>query len=339
MQCAIHFVEKLMQIHASALCWFSSLSFLLRSITMRRPLLTVKQILAWADAHFASCKQWPNRDSGRIPGSLGETWCAIDQALTKNHRGLSTRCTLAQFLEKHRGVRNRMNLPRLNIKLILAWTDAHFERTAKWPTSASGKVHSEKHETWSAINMALSHGNRGLPGGSSLAKLLYVKRGVRSANNMPRLTEHQILRWAKAHYQRTGSWPKRNSGPVHNAPPETWGRINTAIVQGDRGLSGGSSLAQMLNNSVGVRNRKALPRLTIQQIVKWADEYFAQHRRWPTHLSGIIAGSRGETWSCVHAALSHGQRGFSGGSSLYRVLKEQRGVPRYRPRTKLVISA
>jgi hypothetical protein len=80
---------------------------------MRRPLLTTKQILQWVDAHYAACKQWPHRGSGRIPGSLGETWCAIDQALTKNHRGLSTNCSLAQFLQQHRGVRNRMRLPRL----------------------------------------------------------------------------------------------------------------------------------------------------------------------------------------------------------------------------------
>lgn len=306
---------------------------------MRRPLLSTKQILQWADAHYASCKQWPNRRSGRIPGSLGETWCAMDQALKKNHRGLSTGCSLAQFLQEQRGVRNRMRLPRLTIRMILAWADNQHAQTGTWPTSASGNVHGVEGENWLAIDLALRQGHRSLQGSSSLAKLLYVKRGVRSAYNIPRLTKQLIIRWAKAHYRRTGTWPTRSSGPILGHPCETWHRVNTSIVQGDRGMPGSSSLAQMLDEVFGVRNRKALPPLSIRQIVKWADEYVASHGRWPTHLSGQIEGTRGETWGGVHAALSQGNRGLPGGSSLYQILAQYRGVPRYRPRGKLAISA
>ncbi len=62
---------------------------------MRRPELTTKQILAWADEFYAFAKRWPKRSDGRIAGSLGETWLAIDLALRRRGRGLSFRSSLA----------------------------------------------------------------------------------------------------------------------------------------------------------------------------------------------------------------------------------------------------
>jgi hypothetical protein len=143
--------------------------------------------------------------------------------------------------------------------LILDWVDQYRARTGRLPTSASGKVHGVPGEAWSAIDLALRQGHRGLQGNSSLAKLLYNKRGVRSANNIPRLTERIIIQWAKVHHRRTGAWPTRNSGPILDAPTETWHRVNTSLIQGDRSLQGGSSLAQLLDKAFGVRNPKALP--------------------------------------------------------------------------------
>jgi hypothetical protein len=65
--------------------------------------------------------------------------------------------------------------------------------------------------------------------------------------DLPALSILQILNWADAHHARTGRWPTRNSGPVQEAPDETWGGINSALDQGWRGLPGGNSLAQLLN--------------------------------------------------------------------------------------------
>jgi hypothetical protein len=48
------------------------------------------------------------------------------------------------------------------------------------------------------VNNALSFG---LPGGSSLARLLARERGVRNRCGLPPLTEAAILRWARAHRQ------------------------------------------------------------------------------------------------------------------------------------------
>jgi hypothetical protein len=62
----------------------------------------------------------------------------------------------------------------------------------------------------------------------------------------PKLTVAQILRWADAHHERTGTWPAAGSGPVREAPGLTWLAVNGALSKGLRGLPGGDSLAQLL---------------------------------------------------------------------------------------------
>jgi hypothetical protein len=101
----------------------------------------------------------------------------------------------------------------------------------------------------------------------------------------------------------------------------TWQLIGYALAHGDRGLPQGSSLARLLARRRGVRNRKAPPPLTEDQIVTWAAQYIAAHGRRPKHISGPIDGAPGETWGGVHAALYQGSRGLPGGDSLYQLLK------------------
>jgi hypothetical protein len=60
----------------------------------------------------------------------------------------------------------------LTEEMILAWADAHHERTGRWPHAASGPIPQASGETWTAVNQALGCGHRGLPGGDTLAKLL-----------------------------------------------------------------------------------------------------------------------------------------------------------------------
>jgi hypothetical protein len=56
--------------------------------------------------------------------------------------------------------------------------------------------------------------------------------------NRATLTVQQILGWADAHRARTGRWPNPNSGPVLDAPGETWAHIKQALVKGLRGWAG-----------------------------------------------------------------------------------------------------
>src|SRR5438105_11379863 len=111
--------------------------------------------------------------------------------------------------------RRRQRPPELSIAEILAWADAHHARAGSWPTCTSGPVRDGPlGENWRKIDNALRLGLRGLPGGSSLAQLLAAERGVRNRKGLPPFTEEQILRWADAHYARTGSWPGQDSGPI-----------------------------------------------------------------------------------------------------------------------------
>jgi hypothetical protein len=296
---------------------------------MRAPELTVPQILGWLDETHERTGKWAIRTSGRIVGSLGETWCAVDLALNHCGRGLTVKSSLAQLLFDHRGVRNRSRLPRFTQKLILEWCDAEKSRSGLFPTRKSGPIRESPGDTWQIVDQPLRNGIRGLPGDSSLARLLHRKRGYRNLSQLPRLTEILIATWADAHLANKGTWPRRDSGPVFGAPGETWARISNALVQGDRGLPGGSSLAQLLAKHRNVRNQRALPKLRKKTIALWADDHLVRKGKWPTHTSGPIEAAPGETWAAVNTALQRGLRGLPGGSSLFQLLHRYRKVPRY----------
>jgi hypothetical protein len=95
---------------------------------------------------------------------------------------------------------------------ILAWVDGHHDRTGEWPKQYSGPVHDAPQETWAGINAALREGLRSLPSGSSLAQLLFEKRGVRTWASAPDLSRSQIRQWLAEHYERTGEYPSKQSG-------------------------------------------------------------------------------------------------------------------------------
>jgi hypothetical protein len=150
------------------------------------------------------------------------------------------------------GVRNRAGIPRLTVADILAWADAHRERTGAWPQRRSGPIPEAPGENWHALDIALDQGCRGLPGGSSLRQLLAEQRGVRNRADLPPLTPGHVLAWAQAHYRQTGAWPNHRSGPVSGAPGETWQGLDAALRRGRRGLPGRSSLARLLQKHLGV---------------------------------------------------------------------------------------
>ena len=217
--------------------------------------------------------------------------------------------------------------PPLALGKILAWADAHHRRTGRWPAIACrSPIPEASGESWCAINSALSYGSRGLPGGSSLARLLAKHRGRRYATAMPKLTIPQILAWADAHYHRNGRWPTKISGPVAEAPAENWGTINRAMCSGRRGLSGGLSLPKLLAEHRGRRpwGRK---RLTIRQILEWADSHYQRTGNWPTSDAGPVHGAAGESWAAIDCALSKGFRGLRSHVSLARLLEKHRGKP------------
>jgi hypothetical protein len=282
--------------------------------------LTVKQILAWADEWRQRTGKWPRATSGRIPGGLGLTWMAVNMALHQGHHGLPGRSSLARLLAARRGVRNIKELPPFTVRRILAWADAHHRRTGEWPTSFSGAIAGASGETWCAVNAALSHAGRGLPGRSSLAQLLARERGVPNIKNLPPLTIKRILAWVDAHRHRTGKWPSARSGALAEAPGETWVAVDRSLRVGQRGLAGGSSLACVLAERRDVPNRKRLPPFTVDLILAWTDAHRRRTGKWPKCRSGPIADCASTTWMAVERALAKGCRGFPGGGSLWQLL-------------------
>jgi hypothetical protein len=144
----------------------------------RLPRLTEEVIVALADVHHWWTGEWPTRESGAVLASPvpGETWLRLNQALVNGLRELPGDSSLARLLAKHRGVRNKKGLPPLTEELILQWADAYFARHGQYPPESAGPVEHAPGEKWINIAAALREGIRGLPGGSSLHKLL-VKHG------------------------------------------------------------------------------------------------------------------------------------------------------------------
>jgi hypothetical protein len=285
--------------------------------------LTAEQILAWADAHRDAAGEWPVEDSGPVRSAPGESWKAISLALARGDRGLPGGSSLARLLAEHRGARNAKDLPRLTIEEILAWADAHRATTGRWPSSSPGPVAEGSEETWAAVNTALIKGLRGLPGGSSLARLLARHRPVRPR----RLSLRKIHAWARAHREATGRWPDAHAGPVRGVPDETWSAVDASLKFGRRGLPGGSSLTALFRRSLDPDARGHRPDLTVEQVLAWADAHRDATGRWPTVTSGPVAGVPGEKWVNLNMALWHGRRGLPSGTSLARLIAEHRGAP------------
>jgi hypothetical protein len=233
---------------------------------------------------------------------------------------------LARLLWRARSVRNPADPPPLSEAQILAWADEHHERCGAWPTADSGCISSEPEENWNALDMSLRAGNRGLPGGSSLARLLARERDVPNQQDLSPLTIRQILAWADQYREQTGNWPNDASEPLREMNDERWPAINAALRMGYRSLPGGESLPQLLERKRGVRNVQALPQLSIKQILAWADDHHARTGAWPTKESGAVLGEPEENWKSVDSGLRRGLRGLRGGDSLPQLLERKRGV-------------
>ncbi len=206
-----------------------------------------------------------------------------------------------------------------------ARADAFHKRYGFWPKEGSGPQHIPEtlNDKWVNIDNALRVGVRGLPGGSSLARLLLAERAVRNAWAMPDYNVPQILGWCDTYFNRHQRWPRQANWyeVIPGTLGEKWAYVDHALQHGLRGLPGGSSLAQVLSNQRGIRNTGKLPHLTVRQIRKWASTYRQQHSRWPQCRGcGMIAGTNGETWFNIDQVLRKGMRGLPSGQSLAIVL-------------------
>jgi len=306
----------------------SSIALLLhqhRDVThlAHRPKLSTAQVLDWADRHRKATGRWPKvHDKSPIPGTV-DTWATVASALAAGKRGLP-KISLSSLLSQHRGIRNHLAAPGLSASKILAWAKQHKRITGNWPTAESGDICGVAGEKWSSVQAALSQGNRGLPGGDSLARLLHREIGVEHRLARHRLNQALILRWADRHFRRHGIWPT-----VHDRRPpadgETWAALNAALERGSRGLSGGSSLALLLAKSGRIARGQHATRLSLRTIAAWAKSHRKRTGKWPSLSAGRIGATR-ERWNNIDQCLRKGLRGLPGGSSLAEVLATHCGA-------------
>lgn len=316
---------------------------------LRAPRLTRRQILAWADAHYRRTGAWPNTKTGAVDGVPGETWEKMDVALKHGLRGLRrkpkiahqpasarNRESLLKLLHRYRNAPRFVWLKsKLTEEKILEWADEHHARTGQWPKAGSGIVAAAPENRWVVIDNALKTGCRGLPGKSSLARLLARRRGMRHASNRPRLDEKLVLRWADAFHRRTRRWPNPHSGPIPEHPGETWSSVGAAMFTGTRGMPR-KSLSALLKERRGVLPGSFKPELTVTIIREWAEAHYRRRGRWPSRAGGLVEDAPGESWANIDAALVNGHRGLQGQTSLSRVLKGRkttlrRPIARARP--------
>jgi hypothetical protein len=223
----------------------------------KRRVLTIGEVLAWADAHHARTGQWPAPSSGKVDGVPHETWAKIDNALARGYRGFPGGFTLHELLFEARGARYRYARKNAKLKRILAWACAHFETHGIWPHRRSGTIPDSDGETWGSIYNSLRSGKYARRRRRAIERLV-AKRRVPNALNKPAdLSIAQILRWADTYFKVHGRWPTAKSRGLRMGPTVSWRIIEEALRLGMRGLPGGKSLEGVLEeNGRGIANFK-----------------------------------------------------------------------------------
>lgn len=147
----------------------------------------------------------------------------------------------------------------------------------------------------------------------------------RVSQSMP-LEPDQVIQWAIEWEKATGRWPRQTDGKIPGTL-EYWTSIHGALREGWRGLPGGQSLAQFLEETLDIINRGSIPSFGPKDIIQWAKEWNKRTQKWPSFNSGPIPGTR-VTWKLVDVRLRVGTKGFLGGSGLSEFLQENCGARR-----------
>ncbi len=137
-----------------------------------------------------------------------------------------------------------------------------------------------------------------------------MKKTKRKKSPRAPLSMTRILKWADEHRRRTGRWPHHKSGTIRGSKGENWNTIDAALTNGYRGLDGGSSLAKLLAARRNKRNHLDLPRLSVAQILAWAESHRERTGEWPLETSGPIRDTHNEKWCTINRALYSGTRGL-----------------------------
>jgi len=206
--------------------------------------LSEKSIVKAMEEYHEGHGKYPFVKSGDVSKYIGFkiTWGAINQSLYYGYRGLPGGSSLSQLRKKHiTGIE-----PDLTEEVIAKAMKDYHEEHGKYPWVKSGdaKKYFGFKITWKAIEQCLKKGNRGLPGGSSLAKL----RKEHITGKETPLTEDLIVKALKNYHEDHAKYPvfyKGEDALKYIGFKIKWSAIDACLRLGHRGLSGGSTLAQL----------------------------------------------------------------------------------------------
>lgn len=306
---------------------------------INKPNLTEEEILKACEDYHKTNSKWPGgKTTDPVPGLPNETFRMLDVFLTTGGRGLRGGSSIFKLLVRE----GRIVI--LTEPIIIKSCDEHYKLTGKWPHARTkGSVPGLPDETWSSIDESIRGGLRGSinKGELSLARLLEKIRNKVNNLNKPKLTDRLILSASDEYHKLTGNWPSANNkDSVPRLPDETWRKINEALTKGFRGLPGGSSLSNLLEEHGRKLNQKNLPRLTEKKIIRASYLYHKSTGKWPTERTkGPVPGMPNETWTGISIALYSGYRGFAGGNSLAKLLEKNFGRTNHLNRPKLTLKS
>jgi superfamily II DNA or RNA helicase len=201
---------------------------------------------------------------------------------------------------------------QLTEEIIWGWMQEYHKEHGNWPyRGPCGRIPGD---SWNNINQCLRKGLRGLPYGSSLAKIRREKSGEPDTRNVM-LTEELIWQWMEGFRDKQGKFPTLSS--FEGTEGGRWVTINEALKGGYRGLPGGSSLLKLRKKMLGPADSD---KLTEGIIFEWMREHFAEHGRWPTQRCGKSPSD--VNWKTIDSRLRIGHRRLTGGSSLFKLRKK-----------------
>ncbi len=299
----------------------------------RRQPLSDEAILSAAKEHFHAHGKLPTAHSSEpVPGLPGESWSAIDRALTHGFRGLDPGRSLSRLLKP---LRVELGLERITFsrQTVFAACQKYTELYGRVPTRTSPEpVPGLPEETWLSIDSAGYEGRRGLASGDSLASIVQPLRDELTLLDPARLSHPRIVSAIREYYGLYGKLPSENSsGEVPGIPDTSWKAISQACRDGHRGLpKGGASFGQILASL-----RPEFPvigriHLTEDLIRLAGRSVYEKDKVFPTlNSTEQVPGFPDLSWQQINSAGRDGRWGLAPGRTLAKILqplREELGV-------------
>jgi len=234
-------------------------------------------------------------------------WNSVDYSLYVGQRGLPGKNSLAKLSKEYLGKKKYI----LSSETIVEWIKLFHDKYGEYPKFNDSRRIPEMDLSWCAIDASLKRGQNGLPGGDSVANMIYRYFGKKNIKNLHNLYIDEIVDWMILFEKEYGKYPtQQDNRVIKEMGEETWKSINSSLLAGRRGLEK-SSLGKIKEKYFDVKNQKNLPKLSISQIIEWTTLFIKEFQCYPTRKDKrIIPEMKNETWSIIDTALEEGLRGL-----------------------------